>query len=176
MEEKKKKGFKMPHTFVILIACILLVAIGTYVIPAGSYERVDMDGRQVVDAESFANVEQNPTGFFDLFKSIPNGMVAAADIIFFIFIVGGCFAVVMATDALQKGIGRLALAAQGKEKMLVPIVMAIFALGGSTFGMTEECIAFIPLGVALARAIGYDAVTGCAMVILALPAVLLPVS
>lgn len=165
--EKKKKGFKMPHTFVILIACILLVAIGTYLIPAGTYDRVEMpDGRMVVDADSFTKVEQNPTGFFDLFKSIPNGMVAAADIIFFIFIVGGCFAIVMATGALQKGIGRLALAAQGKEKMLIPIVMAIFALGGSTFGMTEECIAFIPLGVALARAIGYDAVVGAAMVIL----------
>lgn len=164
--ETKKKLFKLPHTYVILAICILIVAAGTYLIPAGQYDRVDIDGRQVVDVASYTVLESNPTGFFDLFKAIPQGMQNSGQIIFFIFIVAGCFNIVMATGSIEKGIGRLALVSKGKERILIPFVMFAFSLGGATFGMAEELVAFVPIGIALSRAIGYDAMVGTAIIVL----------
>lgn len=164
--EKQKKKFVMPHTYVILFAVVIIMAICTYLIPAGQYNRVEdpHTNRMVVDPDSYTLVESNPTKPFDLFKAVPQGMDAACSIIFFIFIVGGSFNIIMATGAVERGIGKVAIASRGKEKLLIPLVVFIFSLGGATFGMSEECIAFIPIGVALARAVGYDAMVGCAIV------------
>lgn len=158
----------MPHTYVILFAVVLIMSLLTYVIPAGEYDRMEdpATGRTVVDPESFHAVDQNPIEFFDLFLSVPNGMKAAAGIIFFIFIVGGSFQMITATGAIEAGIGKIAKGLQGKEKMMIPIFLVVFSLGGATFGMAEEAIVFVPIGIALARALGYDAITGTAMITL----------
>ncbi len=166
MEEKKKKIFKVPHTYVILSIVILVVTICTYIMPAGEYDRVEIDGRTVVDSTSYHSVEASPVGFFELFKAIPQGYNDAASIIFFIFVVAGMFNVIMATGAIERGIGKLALATRGKEKILIPAVMAIFAAAGATFGINEEGIIFVPVGIALARAMGYDAIVGMSLVTL----------
>ncbi len=164
----KKKKFKVPHTYVILFAVILIMSILTYIVPAGEYVRIEdpATGRTVVDPESFHAVEQSPISFFELFQSIPNGMKDAASIIFFIFLVGGSFQMITATGAIEAGIGKIAKGLQGKEKIMIPIFLFIFSLGGATFGMAEETIVFVPIGIALARALGYDAITGTAMITL----------
>lgn len=164
----KKKKFKVPHTYVILFSVILIMAILTYIIPAGEYDRVkdEVSGKTVVVPTSFHSVEQNPIKFFDLFQSVPKGMKAASSIIFFIFIVGGAFQMITATGAIEAGIGKMAKALQGKEKLLIPAFLCIFSLGGATFGMAEEAIVFVPIGIALARALGFDAITGTAMITL----------
>ncbi|WZL72439.1 YfcC family protein [Clostridiaceae bacterium 35-E11] len=164
----KKKRFKVPHTYVILFSVILIMSILTYIIPAGEYDRIkdEATGRTVVDPASFHNVEQNPIKFFDLFQAVPKGMKDASSIIFFIFIVGGSFQMITATGAIEAGIGKIAKGLQGKEKLLIPIFLVIFSLGGATFGMAEEAIVFVPIGIALARALGYDAITGTAMITL----------
>lgn len=164
--ETKKKAFKLPHTYVILITVILIMAACTYVIPAGEYDRVEVDGRTVVDAASYHSVERNPVGFFELFKSIPEGYNEACAIIFFIFIIGGSFHIVTSTGAIEKGIGRLAKASRGRERLLIPLITFTFSLAGGTFGMSEEGIVFVPIGVALARAVGFDAIVGMAIVAL----------
>ena len=53
---------------------------------------------------------------------------------------------------------------RGKEKLLIPVTMFVFSLGGLSFGMSEETIVFIPMGVALARAVGFDPIVGTAMI------------
>lgn len=165
---KKKKLFKVPHTYVILFLVILTMAILTYIIPAGSYERVQdpNTGRTVVDPSSFHGIDQNPTGFFDLWQSIPKGMNAASGIIFFIFLVGGSFEIISGTGAIEAGISRIAVKVQGKDKIIIPIFVIIFSIFGGTIGMAEEAIVFVPIGIALARALGYDAIVGTAMVTL----------
>ena len=166
METKKK--FKVPHTYVILFSVILIMAILTYIIPAGEFDRVEdpKTGRTIVDPASYHNVEQSPTSFFDLFQSVPNGMKDAAGIVFFIFIVGGAFQIITGTGAIEAGIGKMALGLKGAEKLMIPIFIIIFSIGGGTFGMAEEAIVFVPIGIALARALGYDAITGTAMITL----------
>ncbi|ABR46283.1 C4-dicarboxylate anaerobic carrier [Alkaliphilus metalliredigens QYMF] len=168
----KTKRFKVPHTYVIICMIILLAFIGTYIMPAGEYQRVeDPNGRTVVDADSFTSVPQNPVKFFSftedhLFSSVHRGMQDASNIIFFILIVGGAFAMIQGTGAINAGIGKLALGLKDKGSMIIPVMLFIFGVGGSTIGMAEETIVFIPIGIALARALGYDAIVGVAMITL----------
>jgi uncharacterized ion transporter superfamily protein YfcC len=164
MEGKKKKG-KVPHTYVILFAMIIAMAILTYVIPAGQYQKIESEtGRMIVDPNSFAAVDANPAKPFDVLKAFPKGLAAAQSIVFFIFIVGGSFNVVNQTGAIEAGIGKVALSLKGKEKLMIPIIVVLFSIGGATIGMAEEAIVFVPIGIALSRALGYDAVTGMAIV------------
>ncbi len=165
-KEVSKSKFKIPHTYVILFSVILIMALLTYIIPAGVFERVEdpNTGRMVVDPASFHAVEQSPIHFFDLFQSIPNGMKEASSIIFFIFIVGGSFQIITGTGAIEAGISRIALGLKGKDKLMIPIFLALFSIFGATIGMAEEAIVFVPIGIALARALGYDALVGTAMI------------
>jgi uncharacterized ion transporter superfamily protein YfcC len=165
VSEQKPRRFKVPHTYVILFFVVILAVIGTYVLPAGVYDRVkdEKTGRTVVAPESYHHVEQTPVSLFKLFEAVPKGMKQAAEIIFFIFICGGAFAIIQTTGAIDASISRAVLKLKGKEKLLIPVTMAIFSIGGFTYGMAEEVIVFIPIGVALARAVGYDDVVGVAM-------------
>ena len=89
MEEKREKKLAFPHTFVILACIIVLMTVCTYLIPAGSYERVysETADRNVVDPNSFTYVDQTPVGLFGLLHAIPDGMLEVADIMVFIFVV-----------------------------------------------------------------------------------------
>lgn len=163
---QKKRGFKVPHVYVIIFALIVLVAIGTYFIPAGTYERFveEETGRTLVDPDSFQFVESNPTSLFGIFKSIPLGMEAAAPIVFFIIIVGGAFQMIQNTGVLDAFIPRVVASLKGKEKLLVPVTMIFFSVTGFCFGLAEETIVFIPIGIALARGLGYDALVGMSII------------
>jgi len=85
-------------------------------------------------------------------------------IIFFILIIGGAFHVLNATGAIEAGLARLTKSFAGKEKLLIPIMMIAFAIFGSTFGMAEETIPFIPIMIALTLALKFDSITGVAIV------------
>ncbi len=161
-----KKKFKVPHVYVILMIFVAICAIMTYIAPAGTYARVEgPGGRMIVDPNSFTYVAQTPVTLFGYLLSVPKGMAEVAQIIFFIFIVGGSFGVVQATGAIEAGLGRVTKAMAGKERAIIPIVMAIFSLGGAVFGMAEETLPFIPIMVTLAIALGFDSITGMAIVI-----------
>ncbi|HRV71415.1 MAG TPA: TIGR00366 family protein, partial [Thermovirgaceae bacterium] len=151
----------------VLIFCIILIAaVATYIIPAGVYDRVTdpNTGRTVVDAASFKNVPQNPIKPFAVMQAIPKGMNEAGWIIFLIFIIGGSFGMINGTGAIETGIAAMVRKLSGKEKILIPVTMLIFSLGGATFGMAESTLIFIPMGVVLARGLGFDALVGMSMV------------
>ncbi|MDD6231320.1 MAG: Na+/H+ antiporter NhaC family protein [Frisingicoccus sp.] len=164
--EKKKRKFKVPHTYVIIACIIILVTICTYIVPAGIYDRVDLNGRSVIDPDTYHSVEQSPVGIFELLNCIPEGYSNAASIIFLVFFCGGCFNVITESGAITRGIGKLAKASRGKERLLIPGLMLVFVVAGATCGMNEEGIIFIPIGIALARAIGFDAIVGMSIVAL----------
>lgn len=161
---KEKKKSRVPHSYVILFSMIIIMAILTYVIPAGQFARVEVDERTVVDPGSYSSVESNPATIFDVFKAVPKGLGAAQSIVFFIFIVGGSFNIITQTGAIEAGISKIAISLKGKEKLLIPLIVFIFSIGGGTIGMAEEAIVFVPIGIALSRALGYDAVVGMAIV------------
>jgi uncharacterized ion transporter superfamily protein YfcC len=165
-EETSRKKFKVPHVYIILLTVVAICAVLTYLVPAGHYERVaGPGGRMIVDPDSFQNIAQTPVGLFDFLLAVPKGMVEIAEIIFFIFIVGGSFGVVNATGAIEAGIGKITKKMAGKERAIIPIVMILFSLGGAIFGMAEETLPFVPIMVTLAIALGFDSLTGAGIVL-----------
>jgi len=162
------RTFKLPHTYVLIFCIILVAALLTYIIPAGEYARVEdpNTGRTVVDPNSFTRVERNPVNLFDVLTAVPKGMIAAAQITFFIFIVAGSFQIITSTGAIEAGIYKVAGMLRGKEQLLIPIFMFLFSLTGAFLGFAEENIVFIPIAISLARALGYDAIVGMSLVTL----------
>ena len=161
----KRKKFAVPHVYILLLALVVICSILSYIIPAGQYDMMDVDGRQVVDASTYHAIEKTPITLMQMLTSITRGLQGSAQIIFFIFIVGGAIAVIQSTGALEAGIGRVATLLRGKDILIVPIAMGLFALGGALFGMGEECIPLVPIFVSLCLAMGYDSITGAALVL-----------
>lgn len=156
----------VPHVYVIIFGLILIAAIATYIVPAGSFDRVEnADGQEVVIDGSYRAVESSPAGIMDVLTSIHAGMVEAAPIIFFIFIVGGAFGVFRATGTADAAVSRIAAKANGREILVVPALMLFFAIGGAVFGLAEETIPYIMIITPLAIMLGYDSLVGAAIVL-----------
>lgn len=164
--ETKKKFLSMPHTYVLLLCIIIIVAILTYVIPSGEYDRVldEKTNRTIVDPDSFHWKESSPVNLFGVFKAIPKGMNQASAISFFILIVAGSFQIINTTGTVEAGIYSLAKALKGKEHLVIPIFMFAFSLTGAFLGFSEENMVFIPVSIALSRALGYDAIVGMSLI------------
>lgn len=161
-EEKKK--FTFPSSPLVLFIIVILVAILTYIVPAGQYQYVtDASGNSIVDPTSFQYVEQNPLNPFRVFVAIQEGFIDGAQIIF--LILAGYFWVysVMRSGAFTAMIHTLLSGSGKRNKMIIPICILIFALAGSTYGEMETVYGLIPIFVTLAIALGYDALVGVCM-------------
>ena len=154
-----------PHPITLLVACTLLAAAASYVVPAGEYERRDdpATGRRVAVAGTYHHVPPHPVGAFAAVIAIPRGMADASAVIFFVFLVGGAFAVVDRTGALRWGVDRLVRGLARRDALVIPISCLAFATGGALEHMSEEIIALIPVMLVLTRSLGMDAVTAVAM-------------
>ena len=154
-----------PHPLTLLVVCTLLAAAASYIVPAGEYERREdaATGRQVAVAGTYHRVPQHPVGLFAAVIAIPRGMADAAGVIFFVFLVGGAFAVVDRTGALRWGVDRLTRALARRDTLVIPISCLAFATGGALEHMSEELIALMPVILVLTRSLGMDAVTAVAM-------------
>ncbi|MCM3080571.1 YfcC family protein [Brevibacillus invocatus] len=157
---------RVPHVFVILFSVILLAAISTYIVSPGEYDRVeDANGRMIAVDGSYHTVEADRIGFMDVFESIYTGMNAASDIIFYIFIVGGSFGILLSTNVVQGAVGSISRQMAGREKLIIPVLMIFFALAGAMLGLAEETIAYITILIPLMLRLGFDSMTGAAVVL-----------
>ena len=93
-------------------------------------------------------------------------LFGAIDVALFILVIGGFLGVTMKTGAIQGGIARIVARLKGRERWMIPILMAVFALGGTTFGMAEESLAFYALIITVMIAAGYDALVGASILLL----------
>ncbi len=156
--------FRVPHTLVLIFGMILLAQVLSYVLPQGEFEREMLSfgdtEHEAVVAESYGPVAETVTlNPWHALTAIPRGFGAAKDIIFFVFIVGGAFAVFRATGAADALIGALLRKMGGRPSLLIVGGLTLFLLGSSTIGMAEEYLPFVPLLLTLCIALGYDAVT-----------------
>lgn len=170
-----KSGFRFPSAFTILFALIVLVAVLTWIIPAGQYERVASEalGKDVPVAGTYAPTDAAPQGFFDVILAPIAGfydpveyVARAIDVSLFVLIIGGFIGVVTKTGAIDAGIARAMVRLKGRENWMIPILMALFALGGTTYGMAEETLAFYVLLIPVMIAAKYDALTAVAVILL----------
>lgn len=172
--EKKKRKF--PHVYVILFIVIIVSALLTYILPSNQYDLQMKDGKatKLIDPNSYHAVPSHPVDPWKMMISVPTGMKEVANIIFFIFIVGGAFSIIQSTGAIEAGIRSLVNAMGGrrsgstwKDGLLLFVIVAAFSIGGCTFGMAEEALVFIPMLVPLAIAMGYDSLVGLALALVA---------
>ncbi len=165
---------RFPTAYTILFGLILFMAALTWFVPAGQYDRVQNEalGREVAVPGTYKAVEAAPQSLFDIFLAPINGFYSqsagtanAIDVSLFVLIIGGFLGVVNSTGAINAGIARAMNALRGREKWMIPIMMALFAAGGTTYGMAEETLAFYVLIIPVMIAARYDAVTGVAIIL-----------
>lgn len=163
---KKKTKFSMPDSYIILFVMLIIAALATYIIPAGTFDREEGGLVPTVVPESFTNVEGNPVGIMDFFLSIQGGMMEAANIIFLVLIIGGAFAVINSTGAIDAGIMSLINKTRHRKTLLVVSVAVVFSIAGFLGVLHTAVIAFIPVGLVIAKAFKLDAITAVALVYL----------
>ena len=181
--EPPKPRFALPSAYTILFALIVITALATWIIPAGQYA-LDADGspipgtyqevestpsRIIVDSleapiNGMYGIEDPATGNVDVFNS--GELFGAIDVALFILVIGGFIGITMKTGAIQAGIALLVARLRGHERWMIPILMTVFALGGTTFGMAEESLAFYVLIITVMVAAGYDALVGALVILL----------
>jgi uncharacterized ion transporter superfamily protein YfcC len=161
-----KRKLKVPHTLVILFSMVILAQILTYVIPAGTFDRVETEsGRMQVVPGSFHLTPDVPAvSPFASLMAIPKGFSGAHEIIFFVFIIGGLFAVLRATGSLDAGMASLLRRWGDRPFWLIAGGITLFAAGASTVGFGEEYFPFVPVVVSLCLALGYDRVTAIGII------------
>lgn len=168
--ETKEKRFVFPHTYAIILAIIAFATALTYVVPAGEFatETREVNGveRTLVVDGSYERVDPAPVSVFEMFQAIPNGLVAGSQIVFYIFLVAGAFAVVRETGAIEGLVSKLIKTFGKRDQLLIPVLMTTFSILGFTVGMAEEAIVFVPIVIAIMWSFGYDRITGAAIVIL----------
>jgi len=147
---------RIPHTYVLLVGLMALAAASTWIIPAGSYDRVVKEGREIVDPRSYHAVEARPAGPGTLLLAFPRGLREIAEIVFYIFIIGGAFGVLNRTGVIQAGVGAMVRRFGRNRSLIVPLITIVFAVGGGTIGIAEETLVFLPALLLLARSLGYD--------------------
>jgi uncharacterized ion transporter superfamily protein YfcC len=161
---------KVPDVYVIVYSLTVIAAVATWFVPGGAFDRelVDRGGfeAEVVVPGSYHSVASDPQ-VLEVFTAPIKGALRLANIIFFIFMVGGSFYVLNETQAIAAGIHRLVKALKGREYLVIPTVMTTFSLFGATFGMCEEAIPFVLIFVPLALALGYDSLVGVSLTFLA---------
>lgn len=173
---------RIPHTFTIVFALIVLAAVCTWLVPGGEFQReqvqvVSPDGSvsttEVVKGDSFHYVERVPQTW-QVFSALYNGFCDKADIVIFILVVGGAFWILNDSHAIDVGvmaflrrIRRLnrykVFQRLGVENIIIVLVMLLFSLFGAVFGMSEETIAFVVVFIPLAVSMGYDSIVGLCM-------------
>lgn len=159
------KKLKMPSAFTILFLIIIIIAILTWIVPAGSYQYADETAASLEPVPgTYERIQQNPQGFWEILRAPIEGFFNATDIILFILIIGGFLGLVTDTGAIDAGIGSIVKRFSGRETLMIPILMCIFALGGTIFGMWEETIAFYVLVIPVFVAAGFDSITGFAVI------------
>lgn len=161
--------------YTILFALIVVVAALTWIIPAGRFDRVPNDavGREVAVAGTYKTVDPNPQGFFDILLAPTAGFydpdsyaANAVDVSLFVLFLGGFLGVVNATGSIDTGIRTAMRKLRGREVWMILILMSLFALGGTTYGMAEETLAFYPLLIPAMLVAGFDTMTAVSVILL----------
>lgn len=165
----KKRKFQFPYPYITMMCIMLLVIALSYVVPTGSYQRVQLpSGQMAVDPTTFEYVQNpNPIGFMDFFRAIHNGIMNGASIYASLLILAGALKIVEESGALSAGVHKILEVSKGKEFFVVIALNLVFtALGAIGFG--EGGLPFVPITITVVMALGYDRVVAAATAFLGL--------
>ncbi len=159
--------------FVVLLALMIVAGVLTRVVPAGRYERITRDGRELVVPDSYSVV---PAPHYPAWRwfTAPLEILAGPDsltvitIVLFLVFVGGAFAVVEKAEVLRSILGSFVQRFRSRRRLLMAVVMAFFMICGGVLGIYEEAVPLVVFVVPLAHAMGWDSLAGLGMSLLAL--------
>lgn len=160
------------QSLVILFVLMMIAGILTLVVPAGQFTRVEVDGRETIDPVSFQFIDQPDYPVWRWFIApvevlgSESGLTVIV-IIIVLFFAGGAFAVMDKTGTLRAFIGRIVRRFSGQKYTLLWMVSLAFMFLGATLGTFEEVVLLVPVMIALSYSLGWDALVGLGMSILA---------
>lgn len=168
MTQEKKRKLEFPNTYVLLFGVAIFMAILTYIVPAGEFVREvnEATGRTGVVPGSFHFVESTPTSLKTLFSSVYEGFLDVADINGLLLIMGAGIGVIISSGAIHALIAKCVKRLGKYTDILFVILMIVIGIASAIVGMAEELIVFIPLLLAVCRALKYDDMTACAVLII----------
>ena len=160
----------MPHVLTLIFFLIVVVAVLTWILPSGQFERAVMETstgeRSVAVAGTYHAVDKITEDGTNLRQGIAQvlmapgkGIQSIIEVLAFVFIIGGVFQILAKTEALNLGIQKIVKKLGKKDVLIIPILMMLFGLGGSTFGMSDELVPFYLLIMPIMFAMGYDSMT-----------------
>ncbi|MBK6831173.1 MAG: YfcC family protein [Flavobacteriales bacterium] len=168
MSTTLRSGPRAPDA-ILIITVVLLLAVGlTWLVPAGAFDRQQVGTRTVVVAGTYHAVEPAPVPWWGFFTAPLKGMTDpdAAMIMAFALLIGGAFAVLNATGAIDAMLFRVLRMARDRpalRRFVIPLLMLVFSIGGNTFGMSEEVLVFLMITIPLAKSMGWDTLVGVAI-------------
>lgn len=172
MSQPATKARKAPDALLIIAAVLALAVACTWLVPAGAFDRIevatDVGTRTAVVPGTYHAVDATPVPWWGFFTAPVKGFTdhQAAMIIAFVLLIGGAFAVLNATGAIEAMLYRVLRGARENPRrkvLVIPVLMLAFSIGGNTFGMAEEVLVFLMITIPLARSLGWDAVVGIAI-------------
>ena len=148
----------IPPPLVMLFLILLAVMVMTYLLPAGLYERITVDGRERVVPDSYATVAATPVGPFALFRAFPDGYRLATPVIFICLASALMFSVLERTQTIENAVGRLVYRmGSGRAELLLVLLTFVYGMLGVLVGY-ENNIATVPIAVVVVLALGGDLV------------------
>lgn len=164
-KEGKKRKLSTPNSYLIIMAIIAIVAILSWILPGGAYDYVDPNASKLEPiAGTYHAVESSPQGLWAVILAPISGFMDSVDIILYTLIIGGFISIVMQSGALDAAIGSILRKLKGREFLLIPILMTIFALAGAAFGIEEETLPFFLVLIPVFIAAGFDSLVGISVI------------
>ena len=176
------KKLSLPSAYTIAFAFVIIAAILTWVLPAGSYNYKVPGTDHVIQAAhvasykgdvrlmpipgTYTELPSNHQGLISILQTPVLGFYNSIEVIFYLLAIGGFLGIITKTGALDASITRLIVKLKGKENALIICLTTVFALGGVTFGLCEETFAFFPLLIPIMLTAGYDVFTSVLIILL----------
>lgn len=154
---------KNPDTLIIVSLVLILVTVLTWLLPSGEFQRTTINNREVLIPGSYQKTQPDPQSIDAILLAPVKGFVASSHIIAFVLIIGGAFAIITKTKAIEAGLQYvigLSIRYPAYKKLIIPFLMILFSVAGATFGLSEEVLLFILITIPFAKALGYDAIVG----------------
>lgn len=156
---------KVDDPMAIIFYILIIVAILTYIIPSGEFQRVLANGQMEVVTGSYTQIKQTPVNLFDIFVAIPKGLLAAGQYLFIVFIAGGLFHLLSKTEALENAIGTAVKHIGTKRRhLLIYLSVYLYGIFGVAVGF-ENNIALVPIAILISSALGLSNVVGACIAV-----------
>lgn len=162
---KEKKSFKMPHSLVILMGMVLFVVLLTWIVPAGSFDRVKNDaGKTVIVENSFKYIESHAVSLLEVPGMIADAFIENMDLLLMIMFSGAAFSIITKSGAFQSCVSSIVSRAKDKGIWFIPVLTLMFAALCTTIGV-NTFIAFAPMMVLISFSLGLDSLVGVSIII-----------